>query len=798
MLTSTRSLQVLLVAATGAYAQFVFPDCTSGRLSNETICDASASPLARAKSLVALYTLEEKINATSSGSPGVPRLGIPPYQWWSEGLHGIAGPYTNFSDEGEYSYSTSFPQPILMGAAFDDDLITEVAKVISTEARAFNNANRTGLDFWTPNINPFRDPRWGRGQETPGEDPYHLSSYVQALVHGLQGDASDKYKRVVATCKHFAGYDIEDWNGNLRYQNDVQISQQDLVEYYLVPFQACVQANVGAFMCSYNAVNGVPTCADPYLLQTILREHWGWTNEEQWVTSDCDAVQNVYLPHEWSATRGGAASDALKAGTDLTCGTYMQEHLPAAFQQGLLEESVLDQALVRQYSSLVRLGYFDSPDNQPYRQIGWNSVATNASQALARKAAAEGIVLLKNDGTLPLSLDSSTSIGLFGDWANATSQLLGNYAGVATYLHSPLYALEQLNVTINYAGGNPGGQGDPTTNRWSNLYGAYSTSDILMYVGGIDNSVEEEDQDRTYLTWTGAQLDVITELAETGKPVIVVVTGGGQIDSTPLVNNPNISAILWAGYPGQDGGSAIIDIVTGKTAPAGRLPTTQYPSNYIAKVSMMDMNMRPGENNPGRTYKWYNGSAVYEFGHGLHYTNFSANITTQMQNSYAISALTQGCNSTGGFLERCPFASVDVEVSNDGDITSDYVALGYIAGEFGPAPHPKKSLVSYKRLHNIAGGASDTAILNLTLASLARVDEMGNKVLYPGDYTLLIDNHPLTSINFTLTGEQAMLDMWPQPPANRTAEGVKGVGDYWYGGYGSEYAEEPADLQNTM
>lgn len=171
---------------------------------------------------------------------------------WNEGLHGIAGPYTNFSEQGEYSYSTSFPQPILMGAAFDDALITEIATVISTEARAFNNANRTGLDFWTPNINPFRDPRWGRGQETPGEDAYHLSSYVQALILGLQGSASDPYKRVVATCKHYAGYDIEDWNGNLRYQNDVQISQQDLVEYYLAPFQACVEANVGAFMCSYS------------------------------------------------------------------------------------------------------------------------------------------------------------------------------------------------------------------------------------------------------------------------------------------------------------------------------------------------------------------------------------------------------------------------------------------------------------------------------------------------------------------------------------------------------------------
>ncbi|KAF2847578.1 glycoside hydrolase family 3 protein [Plenodomus tracheiphilus IPT5] len=787
MYTSQRFLQAL-VWATGVLA--VFPDCENGLLKNETICNASASPLDRAKSLVALYTLEEKINATSSGSPGVARLGVPPYQWWSEGLHGIAGPYTNFSTEGiEYSYSTSFPQPILMGAAFDDELITEVAKVISTEARAFNNANRTGLDFWTPNINPFRDPRWGRGQETPGEDAYHLSSYVKALIAGLQGDATDPYKRVVATCKHFAGYDIEDWNGNLRYQFDAQISQQDLVEYYLQPFQACVQANVGAFMCSYNAVNGVPTCADPYLLQTVLREHWGWTNEEQWVTSDCDAIQNVYLPHEWSATREQAVADSLIAGTDLDCGTYMQEHLPGAFAQGLVNETVLDQALVRQYSSLVRLGWFDSAASQPYRQLGWDSVATNASQALARKAAAEGIVLLKNNGVLPLSVDSSTSLGVFGDWANASSQLLGNYAGVSTYLHSPLWALQQENFTINYAGGNPGGQGDPTTNRWSSLSGAIATSDILIYVGGIDNSVEEEGHDRTSLAWTGAQLDVIGQLADTGKPTIVVVMGGGQIDNSPLANNANISAILWAGYPGQDGGSAIVDILTGKSAPAGRLPQTQYPASYIREVPMTDMALRPGKNNPGRTYKWYNGTAVYEFGYGMHYTNFTANITSELQQNYTISDLTSTCqNATGITLERCAFTSVDISVTNTGKVASDYVTLAYIAGTHGPAPHPKKSLVSYKRLFNIAPGASATATLDLSLASLARVDETGNKVLYPGAYSLLIDNEPLAVVNFTLSGGEETLDVWPQPPGNRTAEGVEGVEGYFVGGFGSEQA----------
>ncbi|KAH9874022.1 hypothetical protein IAQ61_004650 [Plenodomus lingam] len=721
------------------------------------------APLDRAKSLVALYTLEEKINATSSGSPGVPRLGIPPYQWWSEGLHGIAGPYTNFSTSGiEYSYSTSFPQPILMGAAFDDHLITDVAKVISTEARAFNNANRTGLDFWTPNINPFRDPRWGRGQETPGEDAFHLSSYVKALIAGLQGETTDPYKRVVATCKHFAGYDIEDWNGNLRYQFDAQISQQDLVEYYLQPFQACVQANVGAFMCSY--INGVPTCADPYLLQTILREHWGWTNEEQWVTSDCDAVQNIYLPHQWSATREQAVADALIAGTDLDCGTYMQEHLPGAFAQGLVNENVLDQALVRQYSSLVRLGWFDDAAGQPYRQFGWDSVATDAAQALARRAAVEGIVLLKNDG----------------------SNRSGNYAGVPTYLHSPLWALQQENLTIKYAGGNPGGQGDPTTNRWSSLSGAIATSDILIYIGGIDNSIEEEGHDRTSLAWTGAQLDVIFQLAATGKPTIVVVMGGGQIDSAPLANNANISAILWAGYPGQDGGPAIVDILTGKSPPAGRLPQTQYPASYTSLVPMTDMGLRPSENNPGRTYKWYNGTATYEFGHGLHYTNFSATVTSPMQQSYRIADLMSTCkNTTSITLERCAFTSVDISVTNTGAVASDYVTLCYISGSHGPAPHPKKSLVGYQRLFGIAAGASDTARIDLTLESLARVDEVGNKVLYPGEYSLMVDNAPLAAVAFRLTGEEEVLDFWPQPGGNRTGSGVEGLEGYFEGGFGS-------------
>jgi len=746
-------------------------------LANNTVCDQSADPLTRATALIDLFTLEEKINNTGSTSPGVPRLGVPAYTWWQEGLHGVASsPGVMFNATGNFSHATSFPQPILMGAAFDDELIQAVASVISTEARAFNNDLRAGLDFWTPNINPFKDPRWGRGQETPGEDSYHIASYVHSLINGLQGGLNPTTKKIVATCKHFAAYDMESWNGNYRYQWDAQVDSQDLVEYYLEPFRSCARdSNVGAAMCSYNSLNGVPTCADPYLLQTILREHWGWTNDQQWVTSDCDAVQNVFLPHNYTATREEAAAAALIAGTDVNCGTYYQNHLPVAYAQGLINTTTVDQALIRQYSSLVRLGYFDGPDAE-YRNITWADVNTPYAQSLALQVAAEGITLLKNDGMLPLKNVSGTKLALIGDWANATTQMQGSYAGIAPYLHSPLYAAQQAGFNVTYVSG-PGGQGDPTTDSWLPVWPAAEQADIIMYVGGIDNSVESEGMDRVAIAWTGAQLDIIGQLAGYGKPMAVVQMGGGQIDSSPIVSNPNISSLLWGGYPGQDGGVAIFDILTGKTAPAGRLPTTQYPSVYTSQVPMTNMSLRPGENNPGRTYKWYNGTAIFEFGYGMHYTNFSASINALSSNNYSISDLVSGCTGQT-YMDLCPFETIQVCVTNTGTTTSDYVTLGFLAGQFGPAPYPIKSLVNYQRLHSIEAGTTQTARLNLTLGSLARVDEDGNTVLYPGGYSLLIDTQPLTYVNFTLSGTAVTVDAWPQPPPRR----MQGA-EYFVGGF---------------
>ena len=272
---------------------------------------------------------------------------------------------------------------------------------------------------------------------------------MKALIDGLQGAEGQGIKRMGATCKHFVGYDLERWNGNHRHQFDAQIDSRDLVEYYMPPFQQCARdSNAFSFMCSYNELNGRPTCADPWLLNDVLRKHWNWTSEQQTVVSDCGAVQNIYTPHRYNDTREKVVAEALTAGTDYDCGAYYSTFLPGAYEQGLIEESDLDTSLIRQYASLVRLGYFDGP-NSTYRDLGWTEVNTAEAQQLAVQAAEKGIVLLKNDGGLPMQLNSNMSIALVGDWANATWQMQGNYYGVAPYLHGPYYAANQTGATVN-------------------------------------------------------------------------------------------------------------------------------------------------------------------------------------------------------------------------------------------------------------------------------------------------------------------------------------------------------------
>lgn len=414
----------------------------------------------------------------------------------------------------------------------------------------------------------------------------------------------------------------------------------------------------------------------------------------------------------------------------------------------------------------MKLGYFDPASATPYRSLGWSDVSTPDAEALALRAAEEGIVLIKNDGTLPLQLptDHNTTIALLGSWANATTMMQGNYYGVAPYLHSPLYAAQQLpNVNVVYGGG----FGVPTTDGWDELLGAAEESDIIVVADGISIADESEGMDRYTIDWPPASIDLISQFASMGKPVVVLQMGD-QIDNTPLLTNPNISAIVWGGYPGMAGGDALINVLTGKYAPAGRLPVTQYPTNYVDQIPLTDMALRPNKTSgsPGRTYIWYEDSPVVPFGFGMHYTNFSVSAGQTSSSTYDISQLVSGCDgSQYPYKDLCPFETVNVTVANTGKVTSDFVALGFISGQHGPQPYPNKQLVAYERLFNVSAGASAGASLNLTLGSLGRRDEDGNLVLYPGDYGVLIDVPTQAMVNFTLTGSQATLDQWPQRPS---------------------------------
>ncbi|KAI0909183.1 glycoside hydrolase family 3 protein [Ustulina deusta] len=748
-------------------ATLVFPDCANGPeiLTSNQVCDSAASPAERAAALIKVWNITEKLANLINSSPGTARLGLAPYEWWSEALHGVAGsPGVAFSTSGDYSGATSFASPILMSAAFDDKLIHAVADAVSTEARAFSNAGRAGLDYWTPNINPYKDPRWGRGSETPGEDPFRIKEYVKALIDGLQG--TENTTKVIATCKHYAAYDLEQWHGITRYAFDAIVTMQDLVEYYLPPFQQCARdSKVKSFMCSYNSVNGTPACASTYLMETVLRDFWEWNDENQYVTSDCNAILNFHEDHNYTKTAAQSAAVALSAGTDTICEVSPNTDVAGAWNQTLLEESVIDRALRRLYEGLIRAGYFDAAQATPYRSLEWTDVNTTAAQELALRSAVDGIVLKKNNGLLPLQKNNG-SLALVGFWAGPAAAgnlvMLGGYAGVPAFYHTPADAAQKLGLRIVTTTG-PLNQSVSDNDTWTAAaLEAASKSDIVVYFGGSDMSIESEGLDRDAIAWPGAQLSLIEKLCALGKPCVIVELGD-QNDDTPLLTNNNVSAVIWAGFPGQDGGTAVFDILTGKSAPAGRLPTTMYPADYVNQVPLTDMSLRPSSSNPGRTYKWYNDS-VLPFGFGLHYTTFNATFKAGgvANKQYVIDDIVGECKLR--YIDLCDFNPIDISVTNTGNATSDFVALAFLSGEYGPVPHPIKELAVYTRLKDIGAGETSEAKLNIKIGELARVDGNGNTVLYPGTYQVLLDVPTQDQIAFELTGTPKTLIEFPQPP----------------------------------
>jgi beta-D-xylosidase 4 len=582
------------------------------------------------------------------------------------------------------------------------------------------------------------------------------------MVEGLEGDKEEK--RIIATPKHFAANDLDKWNGLSRHTFNAEIDLQDLAEYYLFPFQGCMRdLKAGSIMTSYNAVNGVPASANTYLLQTVLRDHWKWTGAQNFIVSDCGAVADVAQSHKYRETNAEGFYECVKSGLDLACESKRYNGVVESWEAGLLTEDMVDGALRRVYEGLIQTGYFSGAESE-WAHLGWGDVNTEEAQSLALKAAVDGIILLKNDGTLPLGREegSSSTLAMVGFWADKGEHLHGDYSGKAPFSHTPVWAAEKMGFTVHATGG-PTLEGDDADDHWTEAaVEAAEKSDYIIYFGGLSTEAAAEGRDRMAIEWPRAQLALLRKLAKLGKPLVVVQLGD-QVDNTPLLEDDSgISAILWTSWPGQDGGTAVLRILTGEDAPAGRLPVTQYPAKYADEIPMSSMKLRPTSDHPGRTYRWYQ-DAVQPFGFGLHYTDFEV-LFGSFPSTFSIQELVNACSSYE-FPDTCAFTPLKVYVENTGSRKSDYSALAFVKGEFGPEPYPLKTLAAYSRLRSIGPGESKSAELSWTLGDLARHDEDGNTVLYPGEYVVLLDEPARAELKFTLLGEPAVLDKWPALPA---------------------------------
>ncbi|TQS32119.1 hypothetical protein Golomagni_07574, partial [Golovinomyces magnicellulatus] len=421
-----------------------------------------------------------------------------------------------------------------------------------------------------------------------------------------------------------------------------------MADYYLPMFETCVkEAKVGSIMCTYNSLDGTPTCASSDLLQGILRDGWDFNEPYNYVVSDCDSIENIFDPHHFAQDIVEAAALGVNAGTDLDCGsTY--DNLYKAVQQNLTTEATLDKSVTRLFAALVKVGFFDQPAE--YNKLNWADVNTTKSQNIAYRAAVDGMTLLKNDGTLPLP-STASNVAVIGPWANVTDKMQGNYAGTAPLLVNPLDVFRRKWRNVKYARGTDIDTGD--SSGFDEAIQAAKSSDYIVYMGGIDTSTENEGHDRKSIAWPGNQLDLVAKLSALGKPLVV-------IDDSQLLQNAKVNSIVWAGYPGQDGGDAVFDILTGKASPAGRLPVTQFPASYVDNNDILNMKLQPNNGIAGRTYMWYTGKPVLPFGHGLHYTNFSSTWKTTPSQSYSIQDLV---SKAGGNL-RSEFTTVTATIKN--------------------------------------------------------------------------------------------------------------------------------------
>ncbi|ONI35887.1 hypothetical protein PRUPE_1G559400 [Prunus persica] len=717
---------------------------SNASVSSFGFCDTSLAIDLRVADLVKRLTLQEKIGFLVNSAGSVSRLGIPKYEWWSEALHGVSnvGPGTKFTNV--VPGATSFPQVILTAASFNASLFEAIGRVVSTEARAMYNVGLAGLTYWSPNINIFRDPRWGRGQETPGEDPLLSSKYGSGYVRGLQQtDGGDKNKlKVAACCKHYTAYDLDNWKGVDRYHFNAVVTKQDLDDTFQPPFKSCViDGNVASVMCSYNQVNGIPTCADPDLLAGVIRGEWKLNG---YIVTDCDSLDVYYNTQHYTKTPEEAAAKALLAGVDLNCGPFLGKYTEGAVKGGLVNEAAIDKAISNNFATLMRLGFFDGdPSKLPYGKLGPKDVCTPENQELARETARQGIVLLKNSpGSLPLSPTAIKSLAVIGPNAAVTKTMIGNYEGIPCKYTTPLQGLTASVATTYVPGCANVACG---TAQVDDAKKAAASADATVLVVGADQSIEAESRDRIDLHLPGQQTLLVTEVAKASKgPVILVIMSGGGFDISFAKNDSKITSILWVGYPGEAGGAAIADVIFGHYNPSGRLPMTWYPQSYVDKVPMTNMNMRPDASNgyPGRTYRFYTGETVYSFGDGLGYSAFNHKlvrapklVSIPLEEGHVCHS--SSCKSLDVVQERCENLAFDIHlgVKNTGSMSGGHTVLLFSSP---PSVHnsPQKHLLGFEKVFLSAQREELVKFKVDVCKHLSVVDELGNRKVALGQHVL--------------------------------------------------------------
>ena len=704
----------------------------------------------RAEELVAQMTLEEKVSQTLHGAAEIERLGIPKYNWWNEALHGIARTGT----------ATLFPQAIGLAASFDEELVAEMADIIATEGRAKYNMHvkygdrdiYKGLTYWAPNVNIFRDPRWGRGHETYGEDPYLTSRLGVRFIQALQGD-DPAYMKAAACAKHFA---VHSGPEGERHHFNAVASKQDMYETYLPAFKACVQeGKVEAVMGAYNRTNGEPCCGSKTLLQDILREEWGF---EGHVVSDCWAVRDFHENHHVTNAPVESVTMAMNHGCDLNCGcTY--PHLVQAVREGRVDEKRINEAVINLFTTRMKLGMFEEPGTVPFDSIPYTENDTPEHNRINEKISEKTLVLLKNEGgLLPLNKNNMKTIGVIGPNANSRAALVGNYEGTASRYVTVLEGIQDYvgdDVRVMYSEGCALFKDrvcvlSEPNDRLAEVKGVCEASDVVIVCLGLDATLEGEEGDtgnefasgdKPDLNYPGLQNEILKAAYESGKPVVLVSLTGSAMDLSWA--DEHIPAIVQAWYPGSRGGEAVARLLFGECSPEGKLSVTFYRS-VEELPEFTDYSMK------GRTYRYMEQEALYPFGYGLSYTEFSLS-------EPEITVYEGDKVSETGIIRKGTGMTVRTVIRNIGKMAGGETVQVYVKSCCDGTPNPQ--LKALKKVF-LNPGEEQEVVLTLKPEAFELFDIDGAAQILSGEYCVYTGTSQPDKRSKTLTGKGGFVNIF--------------------------------------